>query len=323
MSDERLRKLEREAIASGPGTDATLRLYSELRRTGLDHLAVMDRLWFAFRSPDALLALDEVAFAIELAGEPRPNAGELVDTIVWPVDAVQLVRLIGLSDEDFAWYVSDRAEDQIHPADQGEVQAARALAGQINDAGLGAQLGYLLREYGQTWVRETIREVVDNYPREYRKHLDMALDRRLGDSNPRLYVRDGWVNESSWDGTSAALVEFTDHGLASFVAFRTELSERRRRGPNPIVRRGSTLSHDKHGSLSSVPGVNELCRAAFDAARKTESFWAMRRALDNTRGMRRTGRQSRWVLEHPIEHEPEWNLIAPESSLSMGSLLDT
>lgn len=290
MSDERLRRLERAAAAAGPGTDDTLRLYSELRRAGLNHLAAMDRLWLAFGTADAIAPLDKLAIASELAGETFDDHGEPVAKFVWPIDAVVLSETIGLSAEDLDGVVHDMAEaDAADPEDEDAVEGMHELAAGANNDGLPSQFRFLIERDAS--LPKAIGDAVEEVDRAKRMHLDLALDRRIGDSSPTLYVRGGIVTESFDPDGRSVLVNFADK-TALVYQVRREKSRRRPRGrydtrdTTHVDRTIYSLDDPKVARQKfprEIVSLLPLCKKLWElqsGSGNVLSFWAMRRALD-------------------------------------------
>lgn len=293
MSDERLRRLERAAAAAGPGTDDTLRLYSELRRAGADHMAAIDRLWLAFGAEDAIAPIDKLAFAAELAGEKFEDSGYEIDRILWPVDAVVLAETIGLQAEDLDGVVHDMAEaDAADPDDEDAVEGMHELAAAANNDGLPSQFRFLLARDAS--LPKAIGDAVQE---SGNRDLDLALDRRMGDSSMTLYVRGGLVTESYDPDGRSILVDFNQKTAFVYQVRRTK--QRRAagsaRGPRRYVTRDververtiyslddETMQRQRFSreTLALQPLCKKLWELQSGGRGNLASFWAMRRALD-------------------------------------------
>ncbi len=275
-------------MAAGPGTNDTARLYVALRRSGLSHPFAMDRLWLAFGTEAALLALDKLALTVELDGEKLEHRGDEVTRIVWPVDAVVLAEAIGLEAEDLDGVVHDMAEvDVADPDDEDAVEGMHDQAADANNNGLTAQLRFLLQRDASL-----PRAIMDAVEESDKKSLNMQFARRLVDSDVTPYVRGGLVTESFDPVGRSVLVDF-NAGTAFVYHVR-----RPPRRPRSLRR---YEAHDTHYVerviyALDVPMVERqvfpamaasllpLCRNAWElqirSGDRLLSFWAMRRALD-------------------------------------------
>lgn len=271
-------------MAAGPGTTDTTKLYMALRRAGLRHPFAMDRLWLAFGTDAALLSLDKLAIAVEFEGE---KCVDEVTRLMWPVDAVALAEAIGLEAEDLDGVVHDMAEaDAADPDDEDAIEGMHELAAGANNDGLPAQFRFLLQRDA------SLPKAITDAVAESDKSLDLALARRLGDSEVTPYVRGGLVTESYDPEGRSILVDF-NRGTAFVYQVR-----RPPRRPRSLRRYEAHDTHyverviyaldiprvERQVFPAEVASLLPLCKKAWELQIRSSdrllSFWAMRRALD-------------------------------------------